>query len=92
MINNLRWLSALGAVYVAGASVGVAHAAGPDDRPGPHGPGAVAAAAPRLPTAKADGRFAWDDAALSALASLALIAGIGAGAVSIRYPRGPKLS
>ena len=32
MINNLRCIGALGAVYVACAAVGTAQAAGPDDR------------------------------------------------------------
>ena len=42
MINNLRWIGALGAVYVAFAAVGTAQAA-PDDRAEARGPGAIAA-------------------------------------------------
>ena len=44
MINNLRWIGALGAVYVACAAVGTAHAA-PDDRAVSRGPGAIGTAA-----------------------------------------------
>ena len=33
MINNLRWVGVLGAVYVACAAVGIAHAAGPGNTP-----------------------------------------------------------
>jgi hypothetical protein len=124
MINNLRWISALGAVYVACAAVGTAQAAGPDDRAEARGPGAIATtsgagldwfereaakvtpvihagdrsglrgsatvalAAPVAPTiASADEGFAWDDAAVSAAATLAIGALLGAGAVSIRYRR-----
>ena len=43
MINNLRWIGVLGAVYVACAAVGTAQAAGPDDRAEARGPGAIAA-------------------------------------------------
>ena len=39
MINNLRWIGALGAVYVACAAVGTAQAAAPDDRAEARGPG-----------------------------------------------------
>ena len=45
MINNLRWIGALGAVYVAFAAVGTAQAA-PDDRAEARGPGAIEAEAP----------------------------------------------
>ncbi len=45
MINNLRWIGALGAVYVAFAAVGAAQAA-PDDRAEARGPGAIEAEAP----------------------------------------------
>jgi hypothetical protein len=41
MINNLRSIGALGAVYVACAAVGTAQAAGPDDRAEARGPGAI---------------------------------------------------
>jgi len=47
MINNLRWIGVLGAVYVACAAVGTAQAAGPDDRAEARGPGAIAAALER---------------------------------------------
>ena len=109
MINNLRWVGVLGAVYVACAAVGTAQAAAPDDRAEARGPGAIAAAstpgpgrferkvaksvpvihaddrsglrgsdrvvlaAPPAPTiAPSDDGFAWDDAALSAVATLAV--------------------
>jgi hypothetical protein len=145
MINNLRWIGALGSVYVACAAVGTAQAAGPDDRAEARGPGAIASvgtattagpddraeargpgaiAADRLereaakattvihaddrsglrgpgtvlltvpaaPTVEgADDGFAWDDAALSAAATLGIGALLGAGAVSIRYRRSPTL-
>ena len=124
MINNLRWIGVLGAVYVACAAVGTAQAAAPDDRAEARGPGAFSAAqapgpdwleremaksvpvihaddrsglrgservvlaAPAAPTIElADDGFAWDDAALSAVATLALGVLLGAGAVSIRYRR-----
>lgn len=124
MINNLRWIGVLGAVYVACAAVGPAQAAGPDDRAEARGPGAIATsaapgpdwfdreaakattviqaddrsglrgsatvalAAPAAPTiASADDGFAWDDAVVSAAATLAVGALLGAGAVSIRYRR-----
>ena len=45
MINNLRWIGALGAAYVAFAAVGTAEAA-PDDRAEARGPGAIEAEAP----------------------------------------------
>ena len=45
MINNLRWIGALGAVYVACAAVGTAQAA-PDDRAEARGPGAIEAERP----------------------------------------------
>jgi len=184
MINNLRWIGALGAVYVAFAAVGTAQAS-PDDRAEPRGPGAIGAetavtgntapwlvalderstalnrehglgdhaergqlgapglnwlvalnarsnamnrthglgdqlaergaggttpviraddrsglrgqgavtfAATSLPTlAAADDGFAWSDAALSAIASLAVGVLLGAGAVSIRYRHGLTL-
>ena len=45
MINNLRYIGALGAVYVACAAVGTAQAAGPDDRAEARGPGAIGAGA-----------------------------------------------
>ena len=45
MINNLRSIGAVGAVYVAVAAVGTAQAAGPDDRAEARGPGAIGAAA-----------------------------------------------
>ena len=45
MINNLRNIGALGAVYVACAAVGTAQAAGPDDRAEARGPGAIGAGA-----------------------------------------------
>ena len=126
MINNLRWIGALGAVYVACAAVGTAQAAAPDDRAEARGPGAISAArapgpdrlerevaksapvihaddrsglrgsdrvvlaaSPAPTIAPAEGRFAWDDAALSAMATLAVGALLGAGAVSIRYRRSP---
>ena len=41
MINNLRWIGVLGAVYVACAAVGTAQASGPDDRADARGPGAI---------------------------------------------------
>jgi hypothetical protein len=181
MINNLRWIGVLGAVYVACAAVGTAQASSPDDRAQPRGPGAIEAdavvtgatpmwlaaldersaalnreyglgdhmarrppgapgsswlvalgersnamnrasglgeyrthgaaqatpiihaddrsglrgrgavvfAAATDPTvASSDGGFAWDDAALSAVATLAVGVLVGAGAVSIRYRRG----
>ena len=44
MINNLRWIGALGAVYVACAAVGTAPAS-PDDRAEARGPGAIGAQA-----------------------------------------------
>jgi hypothetical protein len=44
MINNLRWIGALGAVYVACAAVGTAQAS-PDDRAEARGPGAIGAEA-----------------------------------------------
>ena len=128
MINNLRWVGVLGAVYVACAAVGTAQAAAPDDRAEARGPGAISAAqapgpdwferevaksvpfihaddrsclrgsdrvvlaAPPAPTvAPGDGGFAWDDAALSAVATLAVGVLLGAGAVSIRYRRSPTL-
>ena len=97
MINNLRSIGVLGAVYVACATVGTAQAAGPDDRAEARGPGAISAetrpaavalAAPVTPTiTSADDGFAWDDAAVSAAATLAVGALLGAGAVSIRYRR-----
>ena len=136
MINNLRWIGVLGAVYVACTAVGAAQAAGPDDRAEARGPGAIATtaapgpewlvalnarsdalnrayglgdattvihaddrsglrgsttvalAAPVAPTiATADDGFAWDDAAVSAAATLAVGVLLGAGAVSIRYRR-----
>ena len=124
MINNLRSIGVLGAVYVACATVGTAQAAGPDDRADARGPGAISAetrpdrhwfereaasattvihaddrsglrgpatvalAAPVTPTiTSADDGFAWDDAAVSAAATLAVGALLGAGAVSIRYRR-----
>ena len=40
MINNVRWLGALGAVYVACAAVGTAQAS-PDDRAVARGPGVI---------------------------------------------------
>jgi len=126
MINNLRWIGVLGAVYVACAAVGTAQAAAPDDRAEGRGPGAISAAqapgpdwferevaksapvihaddrsglrgsdrvvlaaSPAPTIAPAEGRFAWDDAALSAVATLAVGALLGAGAVSIRYRRSP---
>ena len=47
---------------------------------------------PPAPTvAPGDGGFAWDDAALSAVATLAVGVLLGAGAVSIRYRRSPTL-
>ncbi len=137
MINNLRWIGVLGAVYVACAAVGTAQAAGPDDRAEARGPGAIAETAtpgpdwlvaldarsnalnrqyglgdettvihaddrsglrgsavvalpaPVAPTiASAGDGFAWDDAAVSGAATLAVGALLGAGAVSIRYRRG----
>ena len=128
MINNLRWVGVLGAVYVACAAVGTDQAAAPDDRAEARGPGAIAAAstpgpdrferkvakavpvihaddrsglrgsdrvvlaAPPAPTiAPADDGFAWDDAALSAVATLAVGVLLGAGGVSIRYRRGLTL-
>ena len=128
MINNLRWIGVLGAVYVACAAVGTAQAAAPDDRAEARGPGAIAAAStpgpdwlerevakavpvihaddrsglrgsdrvvlavPPAPTiSPADDGFAWDDAALSAVATLAVGVLIGAGGVSIRYRRGLTL-
>jgi len=128
MINNLRWIGVLGAVYVACAAVGTAQAAAPDDRAEARGPGAIAAAqapgpdwferevakvvpvihaddrsglrgsdrvvlaaAPAPTIAPADNEFAWDDAALSVVATLAVVVLLGAGAVSIRYPRSPTL-
>src|SRR4029079_553443 len=45
MINNLRWIGALGAACVAFAAVGTAQAA-PDDRAEARGPGAIEAEAP----------------------------------------------
>jgi hypothetical protein len=75
MINNLRWIGALGAVYVACAAVGTAQAAAP-------------APAPNL--SAGDG-LAWDDAALSAVATVAVGVLLGAGGVSIRYRRGLTL-
>lgn len=130
MINNLRWIGALGAVYVACAAVGTAQAS-PDDRAEARGPGALAAASapmsgwleravaratPVSPVIHADDRsglrgsdrlvlaapppptiapagdgLAWDDAALSAVASLAVGVLLGAGAVSIRYRHGLTL-
>jgi hypothetical protein len=180
MINNLRWIGVLGAVYVACAAVGTAQASGPDDGAGARGPGAIEAgpavtgatpvwlaaldgrsaalnreyglgdrrarrpvgapgsnwlvavserssgmnrtyglgeyptrrtaqttpvihaddrsglrgrgaivfAATTVPTAgPSDDGFAWHDAALSGAATLALGLLLGAGAVSIRYPR-----
>lgn len=123
MINNLRWIGVLGAVYVASAAVGTAQAAGPDDRADARGPGAIATTpAPgpdwfereagkattviraddrsglrgsdtvaltvlSVPTAEPADGFAWDDAALSVVATLAVAAVLGAGAVSIRYRR-----
>jgi hypothetical protein len=171
MINNLRWIGALGAVYVACAAVGTAQAAGPDDRAEARGPGAigreaavtvdtapwrealdersealnrehrlgahaerrqlgapgpnwlvalntrsdamnrthglgnhrpphqaddrsglrgsdrVALTVVSVPTAAAEDGFAWGDAALSAGATLAIAALLGAGAVSIRHRR-----
>lgn len=128
MINNLRWIGVLGAVYVACAAVGTAQAAAPDDRAEARGPGAIAAAqapgrdwfereaAKAVPVIHADDRsglrgsdravlaappaptiapaadgFAWDDATLSAVATLAVGVLIGAGGVSIRYRRGLTL-
>ena len=125
MINNLRWIGVLGAVYVACAAVGTAQAAAPDDRAEARGPGAIAAAptvrtverrwpspfrsstrttealrgldrvvlaAPPAPTiAPADDGLAWDDAALSAVATVAVGVLLGAGGVSIRYRRGLTL-
>jgi hypothetical protein len=44
MINNLRWIGALGAIYVACAAVGTAQAS-PDDRAEARGPGAIGAGA-----------------------------------------------
>ena len=130
MINNLRWIGALGAVYVACAAVGTAQAS-PDDRAEARGPGPIAAAsapmsgwleravaratpvspvihaddqsglrgsdrlvlaAPPPPTnAPAGDGLAWDDATLSAVASLAVGVLLGAGAVSIRYRHGLTL-
>ena len=63
-----------------------------DDRSGLRGSATVALAAPVAPTiATADDGFAWDDAALSAAATLGIGALLGAGAVSIRYRRSPTL-
>lgn len=56
MINNLRWIGALGAVYVAYAAVGTAQAS-PDDSAGARGPGAITAAA-----AVTGNRAPWLDA------------------------------
>ena len=56
MINNLRWIGALGAVYVACAAVGTAQAAGPDDRAEARGPGAIAARRSTASTAWATAR------------------------------------
>ena len=63
-----------------------------DDRSGLRGPGTVLLTVPAAPTVEAayDG-FAWDDAALSAAATLGIGALLGAGAVSIRYRRSPTL-
>jgi hypothetical protein len=59
-----------------------------DDRSGVRGSDRVVLAVPPAPTiAPADGGFAWDDAALSAVATLAVGVLLGAGAVSIRYRR-----
>jgi hypothetical protein len=123
MINNLRSVGALGAVYVAVAAVGTAQAAGPDDRaeargpgaialtsaPGPdrferdaaksggttvihgddrsglRGSGSIALTATSLPTvASTEVGLAWDDAALSVAATLAVVGVVGAGVVSLR--------
>ena len=123
MINNLRSIGALGAVYVAVAAVGTAQAAGPDDRAEARGPGAIALAsapgpdwfareaakssatavihaddrsglrvarwiaptATSVPTvASTEDGFAWDDAAPSVGATLAVVGVIGAGAVGLR--------
>ena len=91
MINNLRWIGALGAVYVACAAVGTAQAAAPDDRAEARGPGAISAAPASGPNLPADDGLAWDDAALSAVATLAVGVLLGAGGVSIRYRRGLTL-
>jgi len=87
MINNLRWIGALGAVYVACAAVGTAQAAAPDDRAEARGPGAISAAPAPAPNLSAGDGLAWDDAALSAVATVAVGVLLGAGAVSIRYRR-----
>jgi hypothetical protein len=63
-----------------------------DDRSGLRGRGAIVFAAAIAPTvASSDGGFAWDEAALSAVATLAVGILLGAGAVSIRYRRGLTL-
>ena len=91
MINNLRWIGVLGAVYVACAAVGTAQAAAPDDRAEARGPGAISAAPAPGPNLSAGDGLAWDDAALSAVATVAVGVLLGAGGVSIRYRRGLTL-
>ena len=91
MINNLRWIGALGAVYVACAAVGTAQAAAPDDSAEARGPGAISAAPPPAPNLPAGDGLAGDDAALSAVATVAVGVLLGAGGVSIRYRRGLTL-
>ena len=91
MINNLRWIGALGAVYVACAAVGTAQAAAPDDRAEARGPGAISAAPASGRNLPAGDGLAWDDAALSAVATVAVGVLLGAGGVSIRYRRGLTL-
>ena len=91
MINNLRWIGALGAVYVACAAVGTAQAAAPDDSAEARGPGAISVAPAPAPNLPADDGLAWDDAALSAVATVAVGVLLGAGGVSIRYRRGLTL-
>jgi len=90
MINNLRWIGALGAACVAFAAVGTAQAA-PDDRAEARGPGATSAAPAPAPNLSAGDGLAWDDAALSAVATVAVGVLLGAGGVSIRYRRGLTL-
>ena len=59
-----------------------------DDRSGLRGRGAMVFAAATLPAAAAaDDGFAWDDAAVSGAATLALGVLLGVGAVSIRHRR-----
>ena len=91
MINNLRWIGALGAVYVACAAVGTAQAAAPDDRAEARGPGAISAAPAPAPNLSACDGLAWDDAALSAVATVA-VGRFGAGAGAAEIAPGPRAS